>query len=121
MSTRSLIALENADGTCSSIYCHHDGYLEGVGACLKEHYTTLESVKELQALGDLSSLDDTLEECFAYHRDGGEKLRKPRVWKDRNELAEKAWDYADAEYVYLFVEGEWLVSKWREPNKWESF
>ena len=121
MATRSLIALENADGTCSSIYCHWDGYPEYVGAVLKESYTTLESVKELQELGDLSSLRETLEDCIAYHRDRGEELQKPHVWKDRNELAEKAWDYADAEYVYLFVDGEWLVSKWREPNKWESF
>ena len=31
MATRSLIAVQNADGTFLSIYCHWDGYPSGVG------------------------------------------------------------------------------------------
>lgn len=121
MSTRCLIAIEEQDGKCRSIYCHHDGYPEGVGACLEESYTTREGIEALLALGDLSSLGETLKDCYAYHRDGGEKLQKPREWANRKEIAEKAWHYADAEYVYLFVDGVWLVSRWRTPDKWEQF
>jgi len=35
MATRSRIAIENQDGTVTSIYCHFDGYLSGVGKLLK--------------------------------------------------------------------------------------
>jgi hypothetical protein len=38
MSTRSRIAIENHHGTVTSIYCHFDGYLEGVGKKLFNHY-----------------------------------------------------------------------------------
>ena len=121
MSTRCLIAIEDVDGSCRSIYCHHDGYTEGVGAVLKDCYKTLKDVENLFALGDLSSLGETLEDCYAYCRDGGEELRKPRIWENRRELAEKASKYADAEYVYLFILGEWLVSRWKTPHNWERF
>jgi len=37
MATRSNIAIENQDGTVSAIYCHFDGYIDGVGEILYEH------------------------------------------------------------------------------------
>ena len=40
MSTRCRIGIENKNGTITSIYCHHDGYLEGVGEILVNHYKT---------------------------------------------------------------------------------
>ena len=55
MSTRCRIAIEH-DGKFESIYCHHDGYLEYVGKKLLKHYNTPERVRELMALGDISSL-----------------------------------------------------------------
>lgn len=118
MSTRGLIAIEDANGTCRAIYCHHDMYEKGAGIVLLENYKTKEDVEKLLALGDLSSLRETPEKCFAYHRDRGEELSEPSVWANRSELAEKAWDYANAEYTYLFVLGEWLVSRCENPQKW---
>lgn len=120
MSTRCLIAIEDGDGKCRSIYCHHDGYPEGVGACLKESYTTREGIEALLALGDLSSLSDDLEKCYAYHRDGGEVLYEPTVWDNRDVMSEKAYDFCWAEYVYVFSNGEWLVSKWNAPKTWRK-
>ncbi|EPH71424.1 hypothetical protein D929_02206, partial [Enterococcus faecalis 02-MB-P-10] len=38
MGTRSAIFKEQKDGTFQGIYCHWDGYIEGVGAVLYEHY-----------------------------------------------------------------------------------
>ncbi|WP_349535084.1 hypothetical protein [Leuconostoc citreum] len=38
MSTRTAIFKEQPDGTFQGIYCHHDGYIEGVGAALIEFY-----------------------------------------------------------------------------------
>lgn len=108
MSTRSLIAIENPDGTCRSIYCHHDGYPDGVGWMLREYYKSREAIEALQELGDLSSIDETLETCCAYHRDRGEEKTEPILWKNREELIEKASD-CWAEYVYLFSHSSWFI------------
>ena len=111
MSTRSLIAIENLDGTCRSIYCHHDGYPDGVGYVLREFYNTPEAIEALQELGDLSSLGETLETCCAYCRDRGEEKAEPTVWKNRYALAEKANSFCWAEFVYVYriSLNEWYV------------
>lgn len=56
MSTRCRIAIEQPDGKIRSIYCHHDGYPEGVGRTLQRHYTDPDKVDALVNLGDLSTL-----------------------------------------------------------------
>ena len=61
MATRSTIAFENADGTILQIYCHFDGYLDGVGATLKKHYTDPDKIKALMALGSVSILAPSIE------------------------------------------------------------
>lgn len=61
MSTRSYIAIENADKTIDAIYCHNDGYIENNGRLLNEYYQDPERVQELIALGDLSSLGQQVE------------------------------------------------------------
>lgn len=83
MATRSTIAKLNDDGSITSIYCHWDGYPEGVGATLKEHYTDTDKIDQLLALGWLSVLDAEIGEkhdfdnptegwTLAYMRDRGE-------------------------------------------------
>lgn len=117
MGTRSTIAIQNVDGTVTGIYCHWDGYLSNNGRILEENYTTEEAVRELIALGDLSSLGETVGtkhdfdrapdgECNAYGRDRGEK----------NVDAVTCHDWIDflnghgQEYDYLFVPGTgWRV------------
>jgi hypothetical protein len=37
MSTRSRIAIENQNGSVTSVYCHFDGYISGVGKTLEKH------------------------------------------------------------------------------------
>lgn len=69
MSTRSYIGIKNGK-TIEAIYCHRDGNPEYVGFILKKHYTTEEKVRELIALGGLSSLGAGGVAC-AYHRDMG--------------------------------------------------
>ncbi len=57
MSTRSAIIMKCKDGTYRGIYCHFDGYPEGVGQTLHEHYKSYNKVSALIELGDISSLD----------------------------------------------------------------
>lgn len=86
MGTRCLIALEDEYGQYESIYCHWDGYIEGVGQILKENYMKLDKIKHLIELGDISSLREKIipdgEHSFEnpqsdvtvfYCRDRGEK------------------------------------------------
>jgi hypothetical protein len=105
MATRSFIALES-NGLHSAIYCHWDGYPEGVGATLNTHYNDIEKVKQLLAKGYLSSLGETLEES-EFYVDRGEKLRI------RNGLLfEELKDHASsagAEYLYTFRDDKWNV------------
>lgn len=54
MSTRSTIALEFADGTVQQVYCHSDGYLEGVGDRLRRSFTNPFALRDLIDLGDMS-------------------------------------------------------------------
>lgn len=56
MSTRCTIAMKNDDGTLTAIYCHHDGYLSGVGKTLLNYYQDPRKVRQLMELGDISSL-----------------------------------------------------------------
>lgn len=58
MSTRSLIAMRNEDGSFDSIYCHWDGYPEYVGVQLYTKRNTPEKVRELIDMGDRSTIDD---------------------------------------------------------------
>ena len=60
MATRSRIGIENEDGTVSSVYCHWDGYPSNNGKILVTHYTDREKVKELIALGAISSLKENV-------------------------------------------------------------
>jgi hypothetical protein len=84
MSTNSTIALEYADGTVDSIYCHSDGYLSYNGKMLLEHYSDPFKVRQLMDLGDMSFLaknigekhnfNDYVEDsCRFYGRDRGEQ------------------------------------------------
>jgi hypothetical protein len=118
MGTRSTIAIENADGTVTGIYCHWDGYLSHNGRILQENYTDEAKVRELIALGSISSLGAEIGtahdfdaaprgECNAYGRDRGER--------DVDAYTEHNWRQFRAEhgqeYDYLFTPGAgWSVS-----------
>ncbi|KAF1294216.1 hypothetical protein [Candidatus Enterococcus leclercqii] len=47
MGTRSAIFKEQLDGTFLGIYCHWDGYIDGVGAILYKHYQNPEKIQQV--------------------------------------------------------------------------
>ena len=109
MATRSRIAIENQDGTITSIYCHWDGGIGTNGERLSQNYTTTELVNELIALGDISSLGETTEDTVAYARDQGEELNQT-TFDNTPTLFEDGFENG-VEYVYCFIrDGFWLVS-----------
>jgi len=123
MSTRSTIAKVQEDGqTIRSIYCHFDGYPDYVGKVLQEHYTDMNKIDQLLALGDLSVLDKEIGEaqppdaftdftrkegyCLAYGRDRGETEIDALVHGTQNEwLGFRKGNWC--EYGYLWDGSTW--------------
>ena len=123
MATRSNIGmeikLENGQSQVVAVYCHWDGYPEGNGKKLVEHYCDREKVKELIALGSLSYVDTEVGPkgphsfdkpeagvTVAYHRDRDEEFQQLHFPSVQDYFAQ-----FDEQYAYLFTdEGEWLVS-----------
>ena len=105
MATRSTIALSTGEGF-RSVYCHWDGYEEGVGQTLKDHWTTPESIMALLDNGDLSSLGASLAESVFY-QDRGEDT-PAHLFASKDEWIDYAVN-CGCEYAYLFVNGTWTT------------
>lgn len=125
MATRSTIAIRNADMTVTGIYCHWDGYLSNNGKILVENYTDEAKVRELIALGNISSLGKEIgtkhdfdkapdNECNAYGRDRGERDQEAKNYPFWDALIGNDGE----EYNYLFVPGEgWYVEYYGRYGK----
>ena len=113
MSTRCGIGILNTDNSVESIYCHYDGYPEGVGATLKHSYTNESKIAELIELGDISILDNTIEDTVAYHRDRGESRNNTKAnhYESEGQYYEEATDDYGADYLYLFKDGRWFIRR----------
>ena len=129
MSTNSRIAIQKKDGTIKSIYCHWDGYPNGVGKTLLEHYKGVRKVNSLIALGSISSLEKNIKPTLtshsfdhkesnctvAYHRDRGEELQIDEYNKQWE------WTLYDncEEWNYLWKDGAWYFKgcKGKSINK----
>lgn len=108
MSTRSAI-IEKTEKGYRGIYCHSDGYPEGVGATLMTHYTDPSKVHALLDLGDLSFLGESLDSdsTFAYMRDRGEDGCEAFEGKTVAGIRRRI----DHEYAYVFEDGKWTIIK----------
>lgn len=131
MSTQSLIAKQNYDGTYRAIYCHMDGYLTYNGAMLLDHYNTPEMVNKLLDLGDLSFLAPKLDPdpakphsfdydkrqegvTVAYGRDRGEKHTESINDMSLEKLLENA---QRIDYIYIFTkDNTWMYLSSRDQD-----
>jgi hypothetical protein len=132
MGTRSTIAIKHGD-RIKAIYCHWDGYVEGVGATLLKHYQASPKANNLVALGDISSLRETIGKQHSFDLravEGSEEATWTTFYgRDRGEEgtefksfgSEAEWmDYYDgsgAEFYYIMDSGVWYVSAYREEFK----
>ena len=109
MSTRARIALELEDGTVKSIYCHHDGYINGAGKNLFNNWD-LESVAELIEGGNISGLGFNLETTVFYVRDNEEEMEDNVA--DIHESIDDFFEGDIEMFGYLLTsDGEWLVKE----------
>ena len=102
------------------IYCHWDGYPEGVGEALKEKFTDYDSVLNLILGGACSFI--TLDKVRHYaNRDGEEwEYLKPYQGNTQTSVVN---NYSWLEYAYLFDEerGGWLYKKLCAKSAFKKF
>lgn len=112
MSTRSTIVLKIKDedvgknfyrnnvmltfGKYMSIYCHHDGNVDGVGKELSKYYNDYDSILDLILSGDCSSIG-----C-AYSKYEDYNSNKPKCFNTIPPIEE--------EYQYVFYNNIWHVT-----------
>jgi hypothetical protein len=134
MATRSAIGFVEYDGSITAVYCHWDGYLEGVGATLVKHYNDTYKLLDLLELGDISSLGEELgvKHPFSCHMtnlspqayDDAYGKMTTAYGRDRSENC-PAKDFADAtafrshysdcDFFYLYDGKEWTYAERGRP------
>lgn len=130
-STRSHVGIIDKRGKITSTYIHSDGYPEGVGAMVVNHFADTRKVKELLKLGKwgISYLEPGIEggeghsfnnpidgETVFYGRDRGQKKFVSTFTADQKDLQDYLSDVsndAGAEYVYLWDEAakKWMYAQ----------
>ena len=136
MSTRSVIGITDRDGNGQLIYCHFDGYPDGAGLALLQHWQDESKVRELMALGDLSILGPEIgvkvefddyhkanvkeAQCLAYGRDRGEENIDAAsfVGGHLGFLYCAKARHSDVEYGYLWTPDDWFGAVL--PGEWLS-
>lgn len=129
MSTRCLIGRKVGNNKVEHIYCHHDGYLDGVGETLKNYYTTEDKIDKLMALGNLSALGKVAESnkdqwnyskvnydlCAAY-KDRGD-WGADSVTSSMEEFINKLHGDTWIQYLYLWDGKKWCYycdGRWKK-------
>jgi len=97
MATRSRIAVQNADGTFLSIYCHWDGYPSGVGKDLLNEHNSEQAARALMEHGDLSTLSP-----LASYRSKGETDVDAQIHNSMEDLQSVAFD-CGVDWTYLWT------------------
>ena len=113
MGTRSTIALEFADGTVEQIYCHWDGYLDGVGAQLQAEFMDPFALRELIDEGDTSTIGTP------YSLRG--EVCPARKYKDADEYFDCS-QQEEYDYILRNVNGQavWFVRCYATNGVWET-
>jgi len=109
MSTNSVVAYLNEDGSVVSSYVHYDGYETGVGMMLLEHYNTDKCARDLAStLGYASSLSETVAESHVNRANTDE----PETFDTMEEFELFLMDNSHLEFGYLWTGGKWMVASW---------
>lgn len=114
MATRSLIGVQEPNGSIKVIYCHWDGYPDHNGKILLNHYTDPEKIRALIDLGDLCQLGAEVESglegshCEAFARDKGESYNEATTVSSIEDLLENTCNIIGIEYIYIWIDSVWM-------------
>ena len=121
MSTRCRIGIKNPDGTITSVYCHFDGYPDGVGKTLITHYTEETKVKELISFGDMSSLEKEVSTTLPHSYNRPQKDVTVFYGRDRGETNIESRTCPSEAYCSLACKSSGNYAYVFENNKWICF
>lgn len=107
MATRSAIGMRTYDGNIKAVYCHWDGYLEGVGKTLLESYKDVFKVNQLLDEGNISNLKSTIKATAFYADEEDIENNIPVIFNTVQEMIEY---FSNSEYFYVFEDDYWTVS-----------
>lgn len=112
MGTSSSITVKCTDGLWRSVYCHSDGYLEGVGAELLAKFNNQAGAEFLVSDGDLSTI---VKNVLSYRAWGAQpNTTREYIKEDHETFVYDGFIECEAEFNYV-----WDGSKWAEtanPN-----
>ena len=109
MATRSFIAKYDHDtNEYTAIYCHWDGYPQGVGVTLRDHYNASGQIDTLLTYGDISSLheDTNATKASSYQVTQGDKGALPITFKWFSDMVEH-YRRVNCEFGYVWTDGIW--------------
>ena len=113
MSTRSMIAVQDADGACYAVYCHFDGYVSHMGKMLTTYFNSDEKAADLVNEGELSAIDVSAEnEVVLEHFEEDFDKREIEYYDTVVDML-NAFQNSDREYLYIWddVIETWLYRK----------
>ena len=112
MATRALIGYLNDDGsTFVCTYNHYDGYPDGLGKTLKDHYNSDDKAEDVASTGYISYIDDDGTINSKYDEAPNRlKLSGDFDEEDMLEIASKVDEYG-GDYGYVWYGGEWHTLK----------
>ena len=102
MSTRSMIAIQDADGTCYAVYCHFDGYVSHMGKMLTTHFNSMEKAVELVNEGELRSVDVDKDGIIELEHFVEDFAKREIEYYDTMEDMLNAFRNSDREFIYLW-------------------
>jgi hypothetical protein len=122
MATRSAIGVMHGDN-CKMVYCHWEGYLQGVGETLLKHYDSPKA-NFLVALGDLSNLGERVEAISETHsfetpekgttifygRDRGEEGNEYQTFTKFTDAVD-CYKNCGVEFMYIMHNDVWYVTQ----------
>lgn len=108
MGTHAMIGIWNEEtGEVSASYVHYDGYVEGgVGSMLLESYNDAARAALVATGGYLSSL----EHDYAAARAAAVHSDRAVAFASVEDFLAEGFDYAGAEYIYLWDGEAWFVA-----------
>ena len=91
------------------IYCHWDGYPEGVGAGLEKNFNDYEKALNLTLGGFCSVIIEDKIKRYATRKSEEWKYIKPQQADTAKKLISTVGDWA--EYAYIFEDGKWQTKE----------
>jgi hypothetical protein len=136
MSTRCeiIVQTQKKPARYKAVYCHWDGYPDGAGKTLLNHYGDRDKILRLVSMGDMSVLGGEIDPnpnkphtfespqenvCVFYRRDENQK-DEPMIFGG-NEfcLGDLRKVNCGAEWQYLFRGGRWLC-RYVRVRRWDE-